>query len=93
MHLGARMVELEDLPDVGPATVVRLRQAGYGHVKMLNVELQHITIERKFESENETLKVVEEEHVTPLELDTLDDWTESISLPALTQELELLYGE
>ena len=66
------------------------RSAGYGHVKILSVQLQHIAIERKFESENGTLKVVEEEKVAPLELDTLDGWTESISLPALTQELELM---
>jgi hypothetical protein len=39
------------------------------------------------------LKVVEEEKITPLELDTLDGWTESISLPALTHELELIEGE
>jgi CRISPR/Cas system CSM-associated protein Csm3 (group 7 of RAMP superfamily) len=69
------------------------RSAGYGHVKILEVELQHIAIERKFESENGTLKVVEEEKITPLELDTLDGWTESISLPALTQELELMDEE
>jgi CRISPR/Cas system CSM-associated protein Csm3 (group 7 of RAMP superfamily) len=69
------------------------RSAGYGHVKILDVQLQHIAIERKFKSEKGTLKVVEEEKVTLLELDALDDWTENISLPALTHELELIVGE
>jgi len=69
------------------------RSAGYGHVKILSVELQHIAIERKFESKNGTLKVVEEENVTPLELETPDGWTEGIYLPALTQKLELMDRE
>jgi hypothetical protein len=69
------------------------RNAGYGHVKILDVEPQQIVIERKFESENGTLKVVKEKKVTPLELEHIDGWTESISIPALPQELELLNGE
>lgn len=60
------------------------RSAGYGHVKILDVEPQHITIERKFDSENGTLKVIEDTKITSLELDNLNGWKESISIPTLT---------
>ncbi len=69
------------------------RTAGYGQVKILGVEPQQIVIERKFKSENETLKVLEEETVTPLELDDIDGWTESISTPVLTQGLKVMEEE
>jgi hypothetical protein len=69
------------------------RNAGYGHVKILDVETQQITIERKFVSEDKVLKVIEEETVTLLELDNIDGWTAIMSTAAQDVELKITNGE
>lgn len=69
------------------------RNAGYGHVKILDVETQQITIERKFVSEDRVLKVIEEETVTLLELDNIDGWTAIMSTPAQDVELKITDGK
>ena len=69
------------------------RHAGYGHIKILDVEPRQITIERKFDAENGTLKVVEQETVTPLKLDNINGWMENLSPPAHDIEVQLAEGE
>jgi hypothetical protein len=69
------------------------KNAGYGHVKILDVEPQQIVIERKFESINGTLKVVEDEKVTLLGFDNIDGWIASKSTSTQGIELQLTEGE
>jgi len=69
------------------------RSAGYGHVKILDVEPQHIAIERKFDTENGTLKVIEQETATPLKLDNINCLMENISTLAHDIEVQLAEGE
>ena len=60
MHLGARMVELEDLPGVGPATMMRLRQAGYTSVEALAVASSRELVTKVDITENIAQKLVNE---------------------------------
>lgn len=65
------------------------RHAGYGHVKILEIEPQQIAIERKFDVKNGILKVVEQEIATPLKFDNIDDWMDSLSTPLHNTEVKL----
>ncbi len=65
------------------------RSAGYGHVKILDVEPQQLVIEKMFDAENGTLKVVEQKTATPLKLDNINSWIENLSTPAQNIEVQL----
>jgi CRISPR/Cas system CSM-associated protein Csm3 (group 7 of RAMP superfamily) len=69
------------------------KSAGYGKVKILDIEPQQLVIERNFDVENGTLKIDEQETATPLKLDNINSWIENSSTPAKDVEVQLVKEE
>ncbi|WP_287586422.1 RAMP superfamily CRISPR-associated protein [Candidatus Borrarchaeum sp.] len=59
------------------------KRSGYGRIKIISFEFQKVEITRKIDRENGSYKVVENESITPLELDDIESWRDSI--PSWTQ--------
>ncbi|MFX1465214.1 MAG: RAMP superfamily CRISPR-associated protein [Promethearchaeota archaeon] len=69
------------------------RSAGYGHVKILDVEPQQVVIERKFDAENGKLKIVEQETFKPLKLDNINVWIGNLAIQSHDIKVQLTEGE
>jgi len=50
------------------------KNSGYGHIKVLDVELQEVTIRKKLVANGEKYEVQDEEDVTPIILNNIEDW-------------------
>jgi CRISPR/Cas system CSM-associated protein Csm3 (group 7 of RAMP superfamily) len=62
------------------------KRSGYGRVKILSFKFQKIEIARKIVRDNGNYNVVEDESITPIELDDIESWRSS--LPTLTQDTQ-----